>query len=327
MTRPQVYITRRIPKEALEIIGAVCDYRTWDHEEVAVPAAVLDAEIAGVDGVLTLLTEKWDAGRLARAPRLKMLANLAVGFDNINVADCSAQGVMVANTPGVLTETTADFAWVLLMAAARRLTEAERSLKAGGWKTWSPMYLTGQDIYGATLGLVGLGRIGQAVARRAAGFSMRVLYYDEVRNPQAEAELNLTYVPMDQLLQESDFVSIHVPFLPTTRGLIGEREFALMKPTAVLVNTSRGGIVDEAALYRALVQKQIWAAGLDVFATEPVPLDNPLLTLENVVAAPHIASGSIATRTRMATLAAENLVAGLTGRRPPTLLNPEAYRP
>ncbi|BDG62188.1 2-hydroxyacid dehydrogenase [Caldinitratiruptor microaerophilus] len=325
MARPQVYITRKIPREAVDIIAAACDYRMWEKEDEAVPAEVLDAEIAGVDGVLTLLTEKWDAARLARAPRLRVLANMAVGYDNIRIPDCTARGVLVTNTPGVLTETTADLTWALLMATARRIPEAERVLRAGQWKTWSPMMLTGQDVFGRTLGIVGLGRIGQAVARRARGFAMRILYHNRRRDPAAEAELGAEYRPLPDLLREADFVVVLVPLSPETRGLIGARELALMKPTAVLVNAARGGIVDEAALYDALKHRRIWAAGLDVWEQEPVPLDHPLLTLDNVVALPHIGSASIATRTRMATLAAENLVAALTGRRPPTPVNPEAW--
>lgn len=321
--RPRVYITRRIPEQAVSIIAAACDYRMWEREDEPVPADVLDREIAACDGVLTLLTERWDAERLARVPRLKVLANLAVGFDNIDVAECTRRGVLVTHTPGVLTETTADLAWALMLAAARRIPEGDRLTRAGGWKTWSPMFMTGQDLYGATLGIVGFGRIGQAVARRARGFDMRVLYYDRTRKPAAERELSAEYRPLDDLLREADFVSLHVRLTPETRGLIGERAFSLMKRTAVLVNTARGGVVDEDALHRALTTGRIWAAGLDVFAEEPIPTDHPLLKLENLVVCPHIGSASVATRTRMATLAAENLVAALTGGDPPTPVNPE----
>lgn len=242
--------------------------------------------------------------------------------DNINVADCTARGVLVTNTPGVLNETSADLAWGLMLAAARRIPEGDRLVRAGGWKTWSPMLMTGQDVFGATLGVVGFGRIGQAVARRARGFNMKVLYYD-VKPIPAAAKLGAEYRALDDLLRESDFVSLHVNLTPETRGMIGRRELGLMKPTAVLVNTARGGVVDEAALYDALKTGQIWAAGLDVFETDPVPVDHPLLSLDNVVACPHAGSASIATRVRMATLAAENLVAGVIGGTPPTPVNPE----
>lgn len=321
--RPKVYITRRIPEQAVEMIARVCDYRMYDQEDQPVPAEVLDREIAECDGVLTLLTERWDAARLAKAPQLKVLANLAVGFDNINVPDCTERGVLVTNTPGVLTETTADLTWALMLAAARRVPEADKLVRAGGWKTWSPMFMTGQDLFGSTLGLIGFGRIGQAVAQRARGFDMKVIYHDMVRNPAAEQELGAEYRPLDDLLREADFVSLHVNLTPQTHGLIGERAFGLMKPTAVLVNTARGGVVDEAALYQALTTGQIWAAGLDVFEREPAQPDHPLLRLDNLVALPHIGSGSIHTRIRMATLAAENLVAGLTGGQPPTPVNPQ----
>lgn len=323
--KPKVYITRQIPPRALAIIAAACDYRMWPGAEDAVPPDVLDEEIRAVDGVLSLLTEQWDGGRLERAPRLRVLANMAVGYDNIRVADCTARGVLVTNTPGVLTETTADLTWALLMATARRLPEAERVLKAGRWQTWSPMMLTGQDLYGATLGIIGMGRIGRAVARRSIGFAMPIIYSGRHRDEEVETELGARYLPLDDLLRQADFVVVQVPLSAETRGLIGARELGLMKPTACLINTARGGIIDEAALYDALAAGRIWAAGLDVYATEPLPSDNPLLTLENVVALPHIGSASIATRTRMATLAAENLVAALTGGRPPTPVNPEAW--
>lgn len=321
--RPRVYITRRIPDAALAIIAGACEYRMWESEVDPVPGEVLDREIAGVDGVFTLLTERWDAARLARAPRLKVLANMAVGYDNINVPDCTARRVLVTNTPDVLTETTADLTWALLMATARRIPEAERVLKAGQWKSWYPMMLVGQDVYGATLGILGMGRIGRAVARRARGFGMQVLYHNRRRDEAAEAELGARHCSLDELLATADFVVVLVPLGPETRNLIGARELGLMKPTASLISVSRGGIVDEEALYQALKDRKLWAAGLDVWAREPVSPDHPLLTLENVVALPHIGSASVATRTRMATLAAENLVAALTGKRPPTPVNPE----
>lgn len=322
MSKPFVYVCRQLPQAAHDMLEAQFDCEVWDQES-AVPRALLLEKAAQADALLSLLTDKIDEELLSVAPHLKIVANYAVGFDNIDVPACTRHGVMATNTPGVLTETTADLAWTLLMAAGRRLTESERFLRAGKWETWGPLLLAGQDIYGATLGLVGLGRIGSAVARRARGFNMKVLYYDVVRNPVAEAELGLEFKSMDDLLHASDFVSVHVPLMPQTRSLIGSREFALMKRTAVLVNTARGGIVDEGALYVALRDGHIFAAGLDVFAQEPTPMDNPLRTLENCICVPHIASASVKTRTRMATLAAENVIAALGGQRPPTLLNQE----
>lgn len=321
--KARVFITRQIPPEALEIIDGACEYRMWSSEEEPVPGEVLDREISDVDGVFTLLTEKWTAARLQKAPRLKILANMAVGYDNINVPDCTERGVLVTNTPGVLTETTADLVWALLMATARRIPEAERVLRAGRWKSWYPMMLVGQDVFGATLGIVGMGRIGQAVARRARGFGMKILYANRRRDPQAEAKLEAEYRTLEALLSEADFVVVLVPLTPETRNLIGSRELSQMKPTACLINAARGGIVDEGALCEALQAGKIWAAGTDVWAKEPVDTAHPLLALENVVALPHIGSASVKTRKRMATLAAENLVAALTGRVPPSPVNPE----
>jgi len=317
--KPRVYITRRIPEKALEIIARRCEYRMWDREDDPVPREVLESEVGDVEGLFTLLTERVDERLLDRAPKLKIVANMAVGFDNIDVAACARRGIVVTNTPGVLTETTADLAFALMVAAARRVTEAERFLRDGKWKTWSPMLLCGVDIYGATLGIIGLGRIGQAVARRARGFSMRVLYTSQRRDTGLEAELGVEWRDFDDLLRESDFVSIHVPLTEKTRGMIGKRELSLMKPTAVLVNTSRGAVVREQDLIEALRDRRIFAAGLDVFETEPLPKDSALLELDNVVLLPHIGSASIATRAEMAVMAANNLVRVLHGEEP---LNP-----
>lgn len=320
--KPSVYVTRRIPREALEILHSHCQVRIWDSDD-PVPRPTLLEEVAQVEGLFCLLTERVDTELLDRAPRLRVVANMAVGYDNVDVPACTARGVMVTNTPGVLTETTADLAFALILAAARRLVEAARFLAAGQWKAWGPMLLTGQDVYGSTLGLVGFGRIGQAVARRARGFDMRILYYDTRRYPEAEETLRATWLPLEELLREADVVSIHAPLTPETYHLIGERELRLMKPTAVLVNTARGPLVDEQALCRALREGWIWAAGLDVFEKEPIGPDHPLLSLPNVVALPHIGSASVATRTRMAVLAAENLVTALRGGVPPNLVNRE----
>jgi len=320
MARPRVYVTRRLPERAIDIIKQACDVEVWESD-LPVPADVLAEKVKEIDGLLCLLTDKITDSLLASAPRLKVVANMAVGYDNIDVAAATRRGVLVTNTPGVLTETTADLAWALLMAAARRITDAERRLRAGEWQTWKPMEFTGQDVYGATLGLIGMGNIGAAVARRALGFGMRILYHNRRPNPLLEAALGCTYVDLDTLLKESDFISLHCPLTPETRHMISDREFKLMKKTAVLINTARGAVVDEEALVRALQQGEIWAAGIDVYSIEPVPLDHPLLKLDNVVTLPHIGSASIRTRTRMATLAAENVVAALTGKTPPTPVN------
>jgi glyoxylate reductase len=326
MTRPQVYVTRKIPQQALDMLGVKCDVRLWNEEEVAVPRDVLLSELNEAEGVLTLLTERVDAELLTSAPRLRMVANMAVGFDNVDLAACTARRVMVSNTPDVLTETTADLVWALLMATARRLVEAQKLVERDAWRSWSPMMLAGQDVHGATIGVIGAGRIGRAVMRRATGFGMRILYHARKPDPSLEAATGGRFATMGELLAEADFVVPMVPLTPENRHLIDARALAQMKPTSILINVSRGPVVDERALEEALEKRQIWAAGLDVWEAEPIRSDHPLLRFSNVVALPHIASASYATRTRMATLAAENLIAGVTGERPPTLLNPEAFR-
>jgi glyoxylate reductase len=251
---------------------------------------------------------------------------MAVGYDNVDVPAATARGVPVTNTPGVLTETTADLAWALLMSAARRVVESDRFTREGRWKTWSPMLLLGQDVHHATLGIVGLGRIGAEVAKRGRGFDMRLLYASRTRKPELERQLGLEHVPLDDLLRQSDFVSLHTPLTEETRGLIGEHALALMKPTAILINTARGPIVDQRALTEALIARRIGGAALDVFEEEPIPVEDPLLSLKNVVVLPHIGSATTATRGKMARIAAENLLAALAGTRPPNLINPEAWR-
>lgn len=323
MAAYRVYITRPLAEEAMAQVRAVAEVDGWPEPEVAVPREELLRGVAEADGLLCLLTDRVDAELMAAAPRLRVISNCAVGYDNIDVSAATARGILVCNTPGVLTETTADLAWALLMAAARRLGEAERYLRAGRWRSWSPQLMLGQDLHGATLGIVGLGRIGQAVARRARGFGMRILYADPEARLEVEQELGAVRLPLEQLLREADFVSLHTPLTEATRHLIGATELALMKPTAVLVNTARGPVVDEQALAEALRAGRLFAAGLDVFAEEPLPADSPLLGLENVVLLPHIGSASVATRTLMARMAAENLVAGLAGRRPAHLVNTE----
>ena len=324
--RPKVFVARRIPEAGLSVVTGATDATVWP-DELPPPRDELLRAVAGCDGVLTLLTDRVDDEFLdAAGPQLKVVSNYAVGFDNVDVPACTARGIPVGNTPGVLTETTADLAFALMMAAARRLPEGDRYVRAGKWKTWGPMLLLGPDVHGATIGIVGFGRIGQAVARRAAGFGMKILYHDVHRaDPAVEAEHSATFLPLEKLLAQADFVSLHVNLTPETRGLINTEKLGWMKPTAVLVNTSRGPVVDGAALATALRDGQIFAAGLDVTDPEPIATDDPLLSLDNCLVVPHIASASHATRSKMAEMAAANLLAGLRGERLPTPVNPEVY--
>jgi glyoxylate reductase len=322
--KPKVYVTRLIPEKGLEIILAFCDAEVWE-DELPPPREVLLNKVQDVEGLLSLLTDRIDAQLMDAAPKLRVISNMAVGYDNIDVEEATRRGIIVGNTPGILTDTTADFAFALVMATARRIPEACRYVRDGRWKTWGPKLLLGWDIHGATLGLVGMGRIGSGVARRATGFGMRILYYDVVRREDLEEEPGLEFVDFETLLERSDFISLHVPLTSETHHLIGTQQFGLMKPTAILINTSRGPIVDPQALYEALKSGQIAACGLDVTEPEPIPMDDPLLTLDNCVIVPHIASASIATRTKMAAMAAENLIAGLKGEIPPHPVNPEVF--
>ncbi|QCJ44484.1 D-glycerate dehydrogenase [Bacillus sp. S3] len=316
--KSKVYITRKLPAEIVDKLSSHFYVRMWQEEDVPVPRDVLLKEIEDVDGLFCLLTETIDEEVLTKAPSLKVISTLAVGYNHIDIQAAARKGIVVTNTPGVLTETTADLTFTLLMAAARRVVESSDYLRNGDWKTWSPMQLTGQDIYGATIGIIGLGRIGEALVKRAKGFDMNVLYYNRTRKPEKEQELGIHYATLAELLQQSDYVCLLLPYSTEVHHLIGEKELALMKRNAILVNTARGGIVDEVALYHALKDGQIWAAGLDVFEQEPVPVDHPLLTLPNVVTLPHIGSASIQTRTNMANLAADNLVSVLNGNKPLT---------
>lgn len=322
MKTKKALITKRIYPEAVDLLRACCQVDYQDGDEGLDPSALI-ARSAGCEAIVTQLTDRLSSDVIAQLDAsVKILAQVAVGYDNIDVGAATARGILVTNTPGVLTETTADFAWALLMAAARRIPEAHAFVHEGKWTTWLIDLLAGQDVYGATLGIFGMGRIGQAVARRARGFSMRVLYHDAQRlAADREKELGLEFVSKEQLLRESDFVSLHVPLLPETRHMISAKEFEIMKRTAVLINTSRGPVVDEAALAEALEKGEIWSAGLDVFEREPA-VDERLLRLPNVVVAPHIASASIATRKRMSMMAAENAAAFLAGQRPPNPVNP-----
>ncbi len=322
--RPRVFVTRQLPGEALGRLGRHVDLHVW---EGALPPSrdALLAEAALAEGLVTLLTDQVDASLLAAAPGLRAVSNVAVGYDNIAVPACTARRIPVGHTPGVLTETTADFAFALLMGLARRVAEADAYVRAGKWRTWSPTLLLGTDVHGATLGIVGLGAIGAAVARRARGFGMRVLYVSRQPRPELEAELGVRRADTATLLAESDVVSLHMPLSPATRHWLGRAELAAMKPGALLVNTARGGVVDQDALIEALREGHLGGAALDVMDPEPLPGDSPLLTLPNVLLAPHIASASHATRGRMASMAVDNLLAALEGRRPPYCVNPELF--
>ena len=327
MAKPRVFVTRVIAQEALDKLAQAAEMEVWP-EELPPPYEVLQEKARDAEGLLTLLSDRIDAALMDAAPKLKVVSNLAVGYDNINTAEATKRHIAVSNTPGVLTGTTADLAFTLLMAAARRVVEADNYTRKGQWKTWGPKILLGQDIHNATLGIIGLGRIGAEIAKRARGFNMKALYYDEMRrSEEEERQLGLEYIPdLAKLLPRADFISVHVPLLPQTRHLIGPAEFALMKPTAVLINTSRGPVVDQKALYQALKSGQIFSAGLDVTEVEPIPPDDPLLTLDNVIITPHIASGSFTTRKEMSLMAAENVLAGLRGKTPPNCVNPEALK-
>jgi glyoxylate reductase len=309
---------------ARQILQETCEVEYWAKPERP-PREEVMRRVKDKEGLVCLLTEKINEEFLRAAPKLRIAANVAVGFDNIDVAACTKRGVVASNTPGVLDETTADFAWTLLMAVARRLSEGEALARSGNWKNWDLDQLVGTDVWGKTLGIVGFGRIGRAMARRASGFQMKVIYTDAMRAPaDVEKALNAEFREMNALLAESDFVSVHVPLLPETRGLFDAPKFYRMKPTAFLINTARGPVVDEAALVAALEAGKIAGAGLDVYENEP--FIHPGLKRANVVLAPHMASASLETRTKMACIAAENVVALFTGRRPPNMLNPEVLK-
>ncbi|MEM2946807.1 MAG: glyoxylate reductase [Candidatus Bathyarchaeia archaeon] len=327
MAKPKVYVTRELPERGMKTIKERFEAEVWP-EYGPPPKAEIIKRARNVDALVTLLSDKIDAEVFDAAPKLKIVAQMAVGFDNIDIAEATKRGIYVTNTPGVLTETTADFAWALLMAAARRVVEADKYVRTGQWKvSWHPSMLLGRDVYGATLGIVGAGRIGTAVARRAKGFNMKILYYDVVpMPPEIEKEIGARRVDLDTLLRESDFVSIHVPLIKETYHLINEEKLRLMKNTAYLINNSRGPVVDEKALYKALKEGWIAGAALDVFEQEPTPVDNPLLELDNIVVAPHISSASYETRSRMAEMVAENLVAFFKGETPPNLVNPDVVK-
>jgi glyoxylate reductase len=325
MANPKVFVTRIIRNKGLDLVKENCQADIWPEELPPDRAALLE-RVRGVDGLLCLLTDCIDAEVMdAAGPGLKVISNHAVGFDNIDVAAATERGIPVGNTPGILTDATADMAFALMMAAGRRVVEAEKFLRGGRWKTWGPSLLLGVDFAGATLGIIGFGRIGQAVAKRATGFDMRILYYDPGAS-DSDLRLPAVSTDLDTLLRESDFVSLHVPLTPETRHLVNADFLSKLKRNAVLVNTSRGGVIDQTALYETLKERRIFAAALDVTDPEPLPLDSPLLELDNCLIVPHIASASVQSRDMMAFLSAKNLIAGLNGERLPHCVNPEVYK-
>ncbi len=323
MSKPRVYVTQRIPDQGLNLIRDFCDATVWP-EELPPPREEILRQTRDCDGLVSLLTDTIDGELLDACPQLRVVSNMAVGFDNIDVPAATARGVLVGNTPGVLTETTADFAFALLLATARRIVEGVDYARAGKWRTWGPMLLLGTDVHHATLGLVGLGRIGVEMAKRARGFDMRVLYYDVYRREDLEREMDITYAALDEVLAQADFVSIHTPLTPETRHLMNRERFAAMKSSGALINTSRGPVVETDALVEALRSGQIAYAALDVTEPEPLPADHPLMSMPNCIVTPHIASASGATRGKMAEIAARNLIAGLKGEPLPAGLNNDA---
>jgi glyoxylate reductase len=328
--RVRLAVTRVIPDAGMELLRAAeangeIELRVYD-KEMPPSADELDALLEGADGAITILTEKITSQLLDRHPTLTVVSNFAVGYDNIDVPAATERGVAVCNTPGVLTETTADFAFTLLVAAARRVVEGVDYVRAGRWKTWGPTLLLGRDLYNATIGIVGFGRIGKEMAKRAAGFNMRILAYDAYRDEEAAKALGVTFVELDDLLSESDFVTLHCALTEETVRLIGARELEIMKKEAVLVNAARGPVVDTDALTQALRDGTIWSAALDVTDPEPLPPDHPLIAMPNCIVVPHIASATVATRNNMATLAVQNALAVLQGNTPPHCVNPEVLQ-
>ncbi|BAJ63725.1 2-hydroxyacid dehydrogenase [Anaerolinea thermophila] len=324
MDKPHVFITRRIPDIGLEMLSEHVEIDLWE-EELPPAYDVLRERTQRADGLLCLLTDRIDKELIENSARLRVISQYAVGIDNIDIDSATKRKIPVGHTPGVLTDATADFTWALLMSAARRVVEADAFTREGKWKTWGPTILLGMDVARSTLGIIGFGRIGQAVARRAKGFDMRILYYDNKRLPEMEETLGVEYVSLETLIKEADFISLHVPLTPNTYHLIGEKEFSMMKKEAILINTARGSVVDQEALYHALKERKIRGAAIDVTDPEPIPSNSPLLQLPNLIITPHIASASVQSRTQMAVMAAENLIAGLQGKRLPFCANPQVY--
>jgi glyoxylate reductase len=323
--KPKVYVTRMLPKPAMDKINSYCDAKTWEGE-LPPPKNMILENVKDADGLLCLVTDKIDAELMDSGPKLKVIAQYAVGFDNIDLDAATKRGIIVTNTPVVSNDAVADFTFALILAAGRRVLDGDKHVRAGLWKTWGPLILVGQDVYQKTLGIIGLGRIGAAVAKRATGFGMKLMYYDIIRQPKWEQELGIEFVSLERVLTESDFITIHTNLTKETYHLLGAEQFKKMKPTCVVVNTGRGPIIDTMALAEALRNKRIAYAALDVTETEPIAPDHPLLELDNVIITPHIASASIQARTAMGMLAADNLIAGLKGEMPPTPVNPDALK-
>ncbi|AOW98495.1 D-glycerate dehydrogenase [Moorena producens PAL-8-15-08-1] len=325
MSQPKVFITRRLPDTRLEQLHQIANVEIWPERQPPLYEVLLN-KVKEIDGLLCLLTDSIDKQIIEAAPSLKVISQLAVGYDNIDISAATIRGIPIGHTPGVLTEATADLAWTLLMATARRVIEADKFVRAGHWQTWEPTLLLGPNISGATLGIVGFGRIGQAVARRGRGFDMEILYYSRHRrDSELEESLGVKYAEFDVLLRESDFITIHTALSEETYHLFSTPQFELMKSSAILINTARGAIVDPEALYQALSNGQIAAAALDVTKPEPIPMDSPLLTLDNLIITPHIGSATYQTRSQMATMAVNNLIAGLLGKPLPYCVNPQVY--
>ena len=326
MPKAKVFLTRRLPDIDFQKLERIAEVEIWNQQQPP-PYSVLLEKTQKIDGLLCLLTDRIDKQLLETATSLKVISQMAVGYDNIDIAAATALGIPVSNTPGVLTNATADLTWALLMAAARRIVEAERFVRTGQWQTWSPTLLLGADLSGSTLGIIGFGRIGQAVARRARGFELRLLYYSRRRRErELERAMGVEYAELDTLLQESDFITLHASLTPDTYHLIGPGQLQLMKPSAILINTARGSLVDGEALFVALSTGQIAAAALDVTEPEPLPMSSPLLELDNLIITPHIGSASQQTRTKMAQMAVDNLIAGLEGEKLPNCVNSEIYQ-
>lgn len=325
MSQARVFVTRGLVGSGLERLARETEVDVWPDADPP-PPDILLAKARQSDAILTMISDHIDAAFLDAAPSVRVISQLAVGYDNIDVEAATKRGVLVCNTPGVLTDATADLAFALLLAHARRLPAGDQALRRGEWGEWSPVFMLSRDLHGKTLGIIGLGAIGRAIAERARGFKMRLLYWSRGRKPELESELGIQWRELNDLLRESDYISISLALTDETRGLIGEQELALMKPDAVIVNTARGQIIDQPALYRALLEERIGGAALDVFSTEPLPPDDPMLMLDNLIVSPHVGSATVETRTRMTDLAVDNLLAVLHGEKPPAPVNPEVLQ-
>jgi len=320
----KIFVTRKIPEPGLDLLSEKHEIEIYPHDKIPTKEEIIRG-LKGKDGLLCLLTDKIDQEIIYSEPKLKVIANYAVGYNNIDIQAATERGIPVSNTPGILTDTTAEMVWALLFSVTRHIVEGDKFTRSGNFKGWSPMLMLGQDVTNKTLGVIGAGRIGTSFALKSKGFKMKILYVDEKRNQLLEDELGAEKIDLKELLSRSDFISLHVPLLLSTHHLIGEKELKLMKKTAVLINTSRGPVVDEKALVKALRERWIFGAGLDVYEHEP-SIEKELLKLDNIVLQPHSASATIETRTKMAVMAAENMIAGLKGEIPPNCVNPEAFK-